>query len=163
MTISKMWRGLQIIHGVLLASLAIYGGVAVNILQQPRRNPGASLDPTMIVGILGGLSVLMLLVVIPVVRAKGLPPRDWVGDGRSRDLEIEPDERAQQMMRKLRVALIVTWAFCEAVALWGLIATILFYDIRYYLGFAAVAAAAMVYHAPRRSLLEACMRAANLG
>jgi hypothetical protein len=163
MTISKMWRGLQIIHGVLLASLVIYGGVAINILQQPRKDAGASLDPTLIVGILGGLSILVLLVVVPVIRAKGLPPRDWVGDGRSRDLEIELDETAQQMMKKLRITLLLTWAFCEAVAVWGLIGTILFHDIRYYLGFAAVAAAAMAYHAPRRSLLEACMRAANLG
>jgi hypothetical protein len=163
----------RILHAALLASLIVYGVVAV-VVKAPAPDdgrpaaaeaaPGAAAadapDPGLFLPLFGGIAAVELLVVIPLLRRRLMPPRAAFPQPLE-DVELDSDERAAGAIARLRSASIITWALAESVALFGLVAAFMLREWRYYLPFAAVAAVAMVYFAPRRALLDEVVRAAR--
>ncbi|MGE5187014.1 MAG: hypothetical protein ACM31C_33415 [Acidobacteriota bacterium] len=153
------WRGVRILHTSLIASLAIYAGIVAIVTQQPQKKADVfTTDPQLVLTIFGALSLVVLAGVIPILRRKMLPERDRVGDGHTVDLDTEIDPTIKGVLLRLQPAFVATWALCEAVATFGLVLGFLYWDLRYYLPFGGVALVAMIFFAPRVSLLEECMR-----
>jgi hypothetical protein len=158
---SQQLTQLRILHGALLASLAVYAVVAVVVTRGPAPPSTVKpMDPGVFVPILGGVSAAFLLVVIPLLRRKLMPAREPF----PQELEDEElDGHGMAALGKLRSASIITWALCESVAMFGLIATILYREPLYYAPFGVVSAGALLAHAPRRVIVDEVVRAARSG
>lgn len=159
-TLRQVWTGLRILHGALLGSIAIYGVMVVVVIggqqNQPRAQPAS--DPKLLAAALGA-AALMDLVMIAVLRKRLMPKQAIEDDGRRTDLANEAPPGFLAVLPKLRSALIVTWALCEAIAIFGLVVAFVSLDMRYFAPFAVVGAGAMIYYAPTRKLLESVLRA----
>lgn len=148
----------RILWAALLASMAIYVVIANVIVNN--QAPGARVPmpelataPTSHPLFLGLVVMGVLELSIGVfLRGRFMPAR--------RRTDTSPRNLAQALQR-LRVAEIIGWAFCEAVAINGLILTMLSYEPAFSLGFTAVAALGMLALAPSRRLLDDVVRAAS--
>jgi hypothetical protein len=155
--VGSRWRALRILHLALLAALAVWAVIA-STLPKPKHAP-VGLD--VLVYVLAGVAAIELFVVIPVLRAKLMPPRERVGDGRELDLAAMLEGRLGVAFNRLSVSSIITWALCVSVGMYGLVLVILFGDLRFYPAFAVPAALAMIAWAPSRTLIEEVARAAR--
>lgn len=148
----------RIIHLAMLLSLGFYVAIAVQVVHAqdptlPPPLPELAAHPfSHYLFIALAIATVMLMAATPLVRAKLMPPRSY-GDATPPDLN--------RALGRLRVAQIVSWAMCEAVAIYGLILTFLSYDLRYTLAFAAVGALAMLAYAPSRRVTEDVARVAS--
>ena len=139
-SLDQFARVTNIIAAAILASVPIY--MAIAWLVAPTVATSSSSDDLapMLAGIFAVLSaghlVLAQLLFASRVRAAETLPT--------------PEER----LASYRVAVIIAFALREAVALYGLVLTFLSGDIRWCLGFGAVALVSMVLGWPRRSAME---------
>jgi len=145
----------RILWFALLASMAIYVVIANVIVSAPgSKVPMPELatapasQPLFFVLVFMGV---MELAMGNFMRARMMPAR------RKTDTSPRDVDRA---LGRLRVAQIIGWAFCEAVAINGLILTMLSHDMAFSLGFTAVGALAMVLQAPSERIVEEVVRAA---
>jgi F0F1-type ATP synthase membrane subunit c/vacuolar-type H+-ATPase subunit K len=151
------WLTLMIIHAAMMATPILYGVIAYFIAEQaPPAAPAANRD--LLVGILAGLAAITGIASF-VVRALLMPLRARVSDGRPIDASVLGTAPAQAALARVRIALIASWALCEATAVFGLIAGFLFRDASLYAPFGAAAIALLLVHAPRPGVLIAVMTA----
>jgi hypothetical protein len=148
-------RPLKIVHAALMVSIVIYAVIAFVVTAQshPAKPP---LDPTVILPVFAAMALAML-VAIPIVRKRVLPPMTDTDERIDAQQEVDPDVSA--MLGKLRGGLITTWAMCESIAIFGLIAAFLFHTGWYVLPFAGVAIVAQLFYAPTEAVLGRAVRA----
>jgi F0F1-type ATP synthase membrane subunit c/vacuolar-type H+-ATPase subunit K len=156
MTIAQQMRGAVVIHVALLGTLVIYAVIGVEVSHQAP--PKGMVDPALFGGVLGAVSLVML-AIIPMLRKKAIPPR--VLEGGPLDLDRTPEPHELTALNKLRGGSILTWALCEAIAIYGLILTLLYREPLYYVPFAVVGAGAMLAYRPTRALFESVIRGAR--
>ncbi len=154
-TLRQQYLGMRIVHGGLLAPLAIYGALAF-VIMQPRP---ASVDPRLLCAIFGALSLVMVAIIVPLLRKKMLPElRDG---GTPIDLAQPIPPTSVKSLNSLRAVSILTWALCESTAMFGLVVTVMTGEPRYYPPFAAFALIAMVIYRPTRALFDSVIRASS--
>jgi hypothetical protein len=147
-------RPLKIVHAALMVSIVIYAVIAFVVTAQG--HPAKpSLDPTLILSVFGGVALAML-AAIPIVRGRVLPPMSDTDE--TVDLQREVDSDMSSMLGKLRGGLIVTWAMCESIAIFGLVAAFLFHTGWYVVPFAALALVAQLFYAPSEAVLGRALR-----
>lgn len=151
--IDARFRTITILHLGLVASIGIYGFVLfqATLGQTPR-----DLDPVMLYT-LAGISLAMM-VVIPVLRGKMLPP---MRAARSLDEPVPEGDKVDAAAGKLFTASIVTWALCESMAIYGLVLSFTSYQMKYFLPFAALSLLNFLIYRPRKEQLLAVARAAG--
>ena len=154
-TLRQQYLGMRIVHGGLLAPLAIYGALAFAIVR-PQPHP---LDPRLLCAIFGAISLALVAIVVPLVRKKMLPElRD---SGTPLDLAQPIPPTSVKSLNSLRAASILTWALCESTAMFGLVVAFITGEPRYYPPFAAFALIAMVIYRPTRALFDSVIRASS--
>jgi hypothetical protein len=148
---------MRFLHGVLFVPIAFYGGMAF-LIAHPSAHP--PIDPDLLLAIFGGISVLGVFVVIPLLRKRLLPERP---DGPPLDLDapVQVDARLIAALGKLRVASIVTWALAESPAMFGLMIPFLGGPAAYYLPLAGVALVGLLVYRPTRQLFDGVIRGAR--
>src|SRR5580692_1649229 len=101
-----LWAPVRLVHTslcflvVLYAPLSWYGASLGLIHKSPSKQ---QLSPTTWLAIFG-IASAALLVAIVIVRAKMMPRRERVGDGRALSLDDEADEVAKRVFVPLRKA-----------------------------------------------------------
>jgi len=147
-----------IVYGVLLASLLIYGRIAFQVAAaEAGPSPSAADLQPMLIGLVI-VSVLITVAVIPLVRRFALPPRRPP----SPEAVAAPSTPATDAaLRRLFTVQVTSWAFAEAIAIYGLILSFLSHEPAYYLYFTLGALLNFALYRPRRSLAEAVVAAAG--
>jgi hypothetical protein len=142
----------------LMSSLVIYIVIAHVITASPGTPPMPELaanphtHPLFIaLSVASGVALLFALVV----RTKLMPPRR-----RSEERSEECVRGIHRALSKLKVAQLLGWALCEAVAINGLILTILSRNTQLVDAFAGIGAIGMILQAPSRRLVEDVVDAA---
>lgn len=125
---------LRIIWGALLSSLSIYAGLT--FILQPPAGFVPNEQGALFIGVFAAVSITQL-TLIPFLRQLLF----WKPLGRG---DIAPD----QLIQRFFTASIVSWALCEAVAVFGLTLYMLTYERPPALAFMAVGALAMLSLAP---------------
>jgi F0F1-type ATP synthase membrane subunit c/vacuolar-type H+-ATPase subunit K len=141
-SIDEMLRVQRIIHSALMTSVVVYGLIGYVTGRAPS---GAPLPPAMLYT-LGGVA-LVVMVQIPFLRRRLLAPA-----------EPTSSAPARPAMVRLFNGQILTWALCEAIALFGLILTLMAHDLRYVLGFGALSLLNFFIYRPTAALIEDVMR-----
>lgn len=146
----------RILWGALLASMAIYVVIANVIVNAPGSKvpiPELANAPASNPLFLGlAFMAVVELAAGTFMRARMMPARRKT-DTSPRDID--------KALGRLRVAQLIGWALCEAVAINGLILTMLSHEMMFSLGFTAVGALAMVSQAPSERILDEVVRAAS--
>ena len=139
-TLDQFARTTMILAGAIAASVPIYMAVAWLVAPTVASASGSDDLVPLLAGIFAVLSaghlVLAQLLFTSRVRAAEKLPT--------------PEER----LARYRVAVIIAFALREAVAIYGLVLSLLGGDPRWCLGFGAVALVSMVLGWPRRSTME---------
>lgn len=159
MRISQIWMQFRVLHATLLASLLIYGVMVAFVTRGPATTP-ITMDPGLVLPLLGGVAAAVLVVLVPLLRRRLMPAREGF-PGHEPDLDAVADGAVLAALNKLRTALIVSWSLCESVGVMGLVAGFLFLEPLYFVPFGVAALGAMLAYAPRRSLLDEVVRAAR--
>lgn len=154
MKLGAYLRVMRILHVALLASVAVFGVVAVVVCQQ---GGAAPTDMTVFVIALAMTSVMEEAGIVFFRKLRMPPRRD--GD-EPVDLERVATEPERRAIAKLQTIGILSWALCESVAINGLVLAMLTHDIRYFVPFAAVGLVSMAAYAPTRSQFIAVIRGA---
>jgi hypothetical protein len=138
--IENFMRVQRILWLAMLLSLVAMGVVAFVLPAQPQPAPHFLL----------GIFIIMAigaLVMVQVLRARLMPAetsRTALDD--KPEFKGTPEERAA--LAKLSQAHVISWALCETVATFGLVARVLLGPPVYYVGFAAVSAVFLVLYRP---------------
>lgn len=151
----QVWLPLLVIHASMMASVIMYGVIGYMISET--MPPAAPMSHGLFLAIAGGAAAIFAALSF-VLRARMMPARTRDHDNRI-DEGALGSEPARAALGKLRGALIVSWALCEAVALCGLVVTFLFHDVADYAPFGAAALILMLVHAPKPALLVDVMNA----
>lgn len=154
---------LRLVHAALAVSLGIYVLVLYLMFQQPPPNPPQTFEHLATMFYILAAVAAGTLVAIPVVRSLMLPRRL---PPQQRDERLDDETRsraASQALQKLFAASIVSWAMAESAAMYGLVLSFMMREMWPYFAFGAPALAAMLLAMPRRSLVEAVVRAADAG
>jgi len=139
------------IYLALLASLAIYGGIAFQVAASAETvsaKSGTAASPESVRLLLISFALvsgIMTVFVIPLLRRLVLP-----APGSGLDLD--------KVLGKLQTASIATWALAESIGIYGLILAFLSRDPLYYIGFAALAAVNFALYPPRTALWDEATR-----
>jgi hypothetical protein len=141
-SIDQMLRVQRIIHGALMTSVVMYGLISYVIV----RAPGGVALPPAVLYTLGGVA-LLVMVQLPFLRRRLLAPA-----------EPTASAPARPPMVRLVNGQMLTWALCEAIALFGLILTFIAHDLRYILGFGALSLLNFFIYRPTAALIEDVMR-----
>ena len=154
MKLGDVLRPLKIVHAALIGSIIIYAviGFVVTAHAHPAKQ---ALDPTVILSAFAA-AALAMLVAIPIVRKRVLPPMSDTDETVDLQREVDPD--TSTMLGKLRGGLIMTWAMCESIAIFGLVAALLFQTGWYVVPFAGVAIVAQLFYAPSETVLGRALR-----
>ena len=156
--LQKRLRITRIVFVALLLSIGIYAVVGAMLASQrdpavPSPQPELSTaplsQPTFIA--LAAMSLLMLAIT-PLVRSKLLPPRSFDGE---KKLDVDA------ALSRLLVAQIVSWAFTEMIAVFGLMLTMLSFDPLFVYAFGGVATLVMLAYAPSHKLHLDVVRVAS--
>jgi uncharacterized membrane protein YuzA (DUF378 family) len=142
------------IYGALLMCIGMYGFIAYSVFA--KQTGAGTLSPAMLYALVG-VALVEMLIVIPLMRGKLLPPRK---EATSLDEPALSDGNFSAAIGQLYVAQIVTWALCESIALFGLVLVVVSHDPRYFLGFAVVAVANFILYRPSVELMRSVARAA---
>src|SRR5262245_41703273 len=142
-----VWFPLLVIHAAMMSTVILYGVIAYAIGGEP-----AHADHGTLLAVLAGAAAATAVASF-VARAALLPPRERAGDGRSLDESLLATPAARAALARTRAALIVGWALCEAVALFGLVLAILDHDAAAYAPFGAASLVLFFLHSPRPRLL----------
>lgn len=156
--LDKRLRITRILFVAMLLSIGIYAVVGAMItsqrdeavpIPQPELATAPLSQPLFIA--LAAMSVL-LLGLTPFVRGKLLPPRSFEGD---KKLDVDA------ALSRLLVAQIVSWAFTEVIAVFGLMLTMLSFDPMFVYAFGGIAALVMLAYAPSHKLHLDVVRVAS--
>jgi hypothetical protein len=156
---AKVLRVSRILWGALLASMAIYVVIAnVIVMNKP---PGSRVPMPELATSPASQPLFLALAFMSVVelgiglflRARMMPPRRRTGES--------PRGDTDKALQRLRAAEIIGWAFCEAVAINGLILTMLSYETVFSFAFAGVGALAMIALAPSQRIVDDVVHAAS--
>lgn len=126
-------RQLRIIHAAMLLSIVLYGFISLRAPLRPAP------QPVVLYGV-AAVSVADLGVIL-VLRSKLLPPPRPIS-------ATEPEPRI--LIANWRSACIVTWALCEAMALFGLVLRYMGFPMREAALFFVAGFLLMLLFAPRR-------------
>ena len=102
-----------------------------------------------------GIVSLSLLFGIPILRRRLLPRS---ASDSSTPIPSLSAAQAQTVVGPWFVANIVSWAFCEAVAMFGCMLTLQSFDVRFVQAFAAIAIVNVAFYRPRKADLEGRLR-----
>lgn len=130
-----------VLAATMLASVAVYVVIAYLVAPTAAGDP---LDPELL---------RTLAIVLGVVSAATLITAEVLFRARLRGARAAT--AVSERLAGYRVAMIIAFALRESVAIYGLVLSFLSNDPVWAIGFAAVAALAMVAGWPRRSTLEA--------
>jgi hypothetical protein len=153
---TKSLRVSRILWGALLASMAIYVVIANVIVNAP----GSKVPMPELAGAPTSQPLFLALAFVSVVelamgvflRGRFMPVR--------RKTDTSPRD-VDKALQRLRAAEIIGWAFCEAVAINGLILTMLSHELVFSLGFTGVGALGMLALAPSARIVDEVVRAAS--
>lgn len=138
----NVWLPLLVIHASMMASVIMYGIIGFTVSADGPPSTDASRG--LVLAIVAVVAALCAIASF-VAKARMMPAAD-------------PDLPAPTRLGKVRGALIVAWALCEAVAICGLVPTLIFRDVSTYAPFGAAALVLLLVHAPRLQRLAALMR-----
>jgi hypothetical protein len=141
---------LRILHFALLMSVGMYAFVLWQV--HPPQNP---LPAPILYAF--GVVALGIMVMIPVLRGKLLPP---MREAHSLDEKLPEGPQVSGALAKLFAASIVSWAMCESIAIFGLMASFMSGDLKYFFAFAGVSLVNFVIYRPSREQLLSVARAA---
>jgi len=157
----------RILHFALCASVVIYNFVGYVVVSN-----GAKVSPDMKAiadDPLGSPIFLALTVVaasimgaLPLVRGKFLPPRQ-AAQSLNQPIGDHGSAAARAALAKLRSGEILSWALCESIAIFGLVLTMLSYEVWPVAAFSAVSLVNLLAYAPTLTRTEEVIRAANAG
>jgi hypothetical protein len=139
--VARAVRTSRVLWGALMASMIVYAAIATVISKQNAPKP--LLQPLLIA--LAATSIVELAIGF-VLRAKMMPSR-------RKSEAVHPNIGAA--FARMRAAEITGWAFCEAVAINGLILTMLTFEPVYSYAFTAVGALGMIAIAPNARVAQA--------
>lgn len=125
----QLLQTLRFLHLALCASTVIYGVVV--FLATPAATPGDAGPSHVLLYVFAFLGASILLVGAPTVRRMLMGPTP----------------------ERIRVASIATWAMCESVAVFGVIAAFLFHEPLYFVPFGVAGLGGLVFFAPRADQL----------
>lgn len=128
-----------------MVSIGIYGLILVELVSQRGSISPPALSPAVLFGVLGAIGALIVVGVVPFVRRLVMPQ----GTGGQIDLE-QAVSREDLQLQRYRTANILSWALCDAVAIMGLVAALVYGHGLYYVPYGAVALVALFVYAPRR-------------
>jgi hypothetical protein len=114
-----------------------------------------------LLGVLGAMGLAQLAVVIPLLQSKLMPPRERDGSTR---IDLDDPEVAKELsplLPRLRSGMIITWALCESVALFGMVGAMVFKQSLYFVPFAVVSLVGFLMHSPADPLFASFVRAAR--
>ena len=134
-------RTQRMVWMAILSSLAALGVVAFVVM--PRSGTPA---PHFFLAIFVGLAIADL-VAVQVLRAR-LLPRETPASALDDKPPEEDTPEAREALMKLGRVYVLSWALCESVGMFGLVATELLHQPVYYVGFAAVALVFLVLYRP---------------
>jgi hypothetical protein len=157
---AAFWRVLRIIHLAFAATIGVYAVVVAQVTARAAAGAASAARPfpTPMAIALAAVSVAMLVIGIPLARAKLMPPRQRVDDGRARTLGDLDTPGGKAALEKVFIASIVSWALCGAVAIYGLVLSLLTMSFAPFVPFGAVALAAMLALTPRAALWQSVAR-----
>jgi hypothetical protein len=159
-----IWTPLRLVHTSLCFLVVLYAPISWYAASLGLIHKSSSHPVSPNVWLAGfGIASAAMLVAIVIVRAKMMPRRERVGDGRALNLDDEADDAAKRVFVPLRKALVSSWAIADAIGVLGVVVALLVGDGKYYVPFGATALVAMVVLAPRASLLKEVLRAARGG
>lgn len=128
-----------------MVSIGIYGLILVELGARHGSVSPPRLSPAVLFGVLGAIGAAILIGVVPFVRRLVMPR----GAGGQVDLS-QPVSREDPQLQRYRTANILSWALCDAVAIMGLVAALVYGHGLYYVPYGAVALVALVVYGPRR-------------
>jgi hypothetical protein len=165
--LDNAFRVQRILHAALCMSIVIYVVVAYVVSSQPQTAPPSETalaiaeDPLSSPIFIALAAVAALMVAaLPTIRSKLLPPRA-VAAGLNDPIGEPSSPNASRALAKLQSGLIVSWALCEAIAIYGLVLSMLAKEFWPVMPFAAVGLLNMLAYAPRRVTLDEVVREAN--
>jgi hypothetical protein len=127
------------------------------VTKQPPPTQAPDIDPGVLTAVLAGVA-LVLLIIIGALHKRVLP-KGGQDDGRRTDLDTPAPQAYVAALPKLRSSLIIIWALCEMIAVFGLVAAFISRDEWDFVYLAVAGAGAMLYTAPTRKFLESVLRA----
>ena len=139
--IDQRYRTLLVICGAIVASLAIYTGVAAVVLQQSGGSLGEESLPPLLPAILASVGVTMLL-------GAGFVSSLILGPAR------QPGRTVEERLAAYFQSVIVGFAVREGAGVLGLVITLLSGDLKWVLGLSGAAAIAMAVAWPRREKMS---------
>jgi hypothetical protein len=154
----KSLRVARILWGALLGSMAIYVVIA-NVIVHDQAH-GATVPMPELASAPAQQPLVLVLAVVSLVelvvglflRGRMMPPRRKTSDS--------PRGDVHKALQRLRVAEIIGWAFCEAIAINGLLLTMLSYEPAFSFVFTGVGALAMLALAPSQRIVDDVVHAA---
>jgi hypothetical protein len=139
----------------MMASVIMYGIIGYTISET--MPPAEPMSHGMFLAIMAAVAAICGALSF-ALRARMMPARTRDHDGKIDESALS-SEPARAALGKLRGALILSWALCEAVALCGLVVTFLFHEVADYAPFGAAALILLLVHAPKPALLVDVMNA----
>jgi hypothetical protein len=141
----------QILWMAMLGSLFFLGVVAFVVMPS-----GGQPAPHFLLAVFVGLAVADL-VAVQFLRAKLLPAEPPPASLHEALPDADSPE-GRRALQKLAQANLISWALCESVAMFGLMATEMLQQRVYYIGFAAVALIFLVLYRPDADDVSAALR-----
>jgi hypothetical protein len=126
-------RQLRIIHAAMLASIVLYAFISYRAPFRPAPQP-------MIIYAIAAVCVADFAIIV-VLRSKLLPRSGMISS-------TESDPKI--VLARWRSACIVTWAMCEAIALFGLVLRYMGFAITQVIWFFIAGFALMTFFTPRQ-------------
>jgi hypothetical protein len=147
---------LRILYVALLLCVGIYGGVSYVFAMQL----GAGAMPPVFLYALVAVAAATT-VVIPVVRARMLPPTRPPSSLAEAAITGPLGEAGGRAAGRYFTACIISWALCESIAIYGLVLVQLSHQLVHYFGFAAGALFNFALYRPSAEFLAGAARAAE--
>ncbi len=155
--VRDVWLPLLVVHAAMMVGIIAYGVMGYVVAEEASGPPPAIDHATFLAAMAGVAAVAALLSF--VVRARMMPPRERAGDGRGVDVARLGSTDVRAAFGRLRGALIGAWGLSEAVAVCGLVSTVLFHAASPNAPVGAAALILLLVHAPRPRLLVQVMAA----
>lgn len=157
----------RLTHAALAASIVVYGMVTFILSGswsrpeaiEARAARGADSGDTILYVL--AAAALVDLLAIPLLRRLRMPPRTTAPEDRLGDVDLTAPEAARGALGKLLSASILSWALCEAIAIFGLVASFVAQEGWRFWPFGVVALGAILAYAPRKADYRAVIRAAT--
>jgi hypothetical protein len=147
---------LRILYAALLLCVGIYGFVSYVFAAQPGPN---ALPPVLLYVFIAVAAATTVLIA--VLRARLLPPARPPSSLAETATTGPLGEAGGRAAGRYFTACIISWAFCESIAIYGLIIVQLSHQLVHYFGFAAGALVNFTLYRPSADFLAGAVRAAE--